>query len=118
MKKVKILSYGINYIGDSKGINPGIHAEVDALNKLNNIKSKNKLQNINLIVIRLSKKNKLQSSKPCINCLNTLNHLPKKKGYRIKNIYYSNHDDTIIKTTITDLLNENCHVSSFFRRLR
>ena len=117
LKKVKILSYGINQIGDKQGLQPGIHAEVDGLNKLMPLKTKGKLKHVNLIVIRISKKNKLQSSKPCIKCIQTLIN-SKKKGYHIRHIYYSDHNNNIIKTNLNSLLKEDIHISSFFRNLR
>ncbi len=118
LKKVKILSYGINQIGDKNGLQPGIHAEVNGLEKLIPLKTKGKLKHINLIVIRISKHNKLQSSKPCIKCIHSLIYNSKKKGYHIKHIYYSDHNNNIIKSNLNSLLNDETHLSSFYRNLR
>ena len=93
-------------MGDSNGIQPGIHAEHDAIRKLLPLKRKSRLENINILVIRLSSKNKIQSSKPCINCINMMKTLPPKLGYRIQHIYYSNEEGNIIKTTLQNLENE------------
>jgi hypothetical protein len=110
---VNVISYGINYIGDSKGIHPGLHSEIDALIKLKSIKNIKKYKSINLLVIRFSKKNKLQSSKPCINCICSLKHLSNKFGLNIKHVYYSD-DDNIVKTNLDLLINDdNKHVCSF-----
>lgn len=103
-------------MGDSKGLQPGIHAEHDAIRKLIPLKRNKKLVNINILVIRLSGKNKLQSSKPCINCINMMKTLPVKLGYKIQNIYYSNENGEIIKTSLTSLDNEDKHYSRFYRR--
>ncbi len=103
-------------MGDSSGNKPGVHAEHDAINKLKPIKRKNNLQNVNLLVIRLSKQNKLQSSKPCENCLKILKTLPEKKGYKIKNIYYSDEHGDIVKSCLRNLENEELHYSKFFRK--
>ena len=118
LKKANILSYGFNRPGDVSGCQPGIHAEHDAINKLKPLKRKKHLQNINMLVIRLTKSNKLQSSKPCANCIETIKTLPEKKGYRIKNIYYSDENGEIVKSSLRSLENEDLHYSRFFRRNR
>jgi cytidine deaminase len=116
LKKVRILSFGMNQMGDSKGKTPGIHAECDAILKLMSLKNKKKLESINLLVIRLSTKNKIQSSKPCSNCIETMKTLPQKKGYKIEHIYYSDEEGNIIKTTLNKLDSEEKHYSKYFRR--
>ena len=103
-------------MGDVAGLKPGIHAEHDAINKLPQLKYKKRLEPINLLVVRLSGKNKLQSSKPCGNCINTMKNLPTKKGYKIQNIYYSDKDGHIVKTSLCNLDNESKHYSSFYRQ--
>lgn len=116
LEKANILSFGFNQMGDIYGNEPGIHAEHDAINKLKPLRRKKHLENINLLVIRISKYNKLLNSKPCANCINLIKILPEKKGYRIKNIYYSNDNGDIIKTNINNLENEDLHYSRYFRR--
>ena len=116
MKKVRILSFGVNQMGDSNGITPGVHAEQDALDKLIPLRKKKKKDSINLLVIRWSTKNKLQSSKPCSNCIETMKTLPQKKVYKIENIYYSDEEGNIIKTTLNKLDSEEKHYSKYFRR--
>ena len=115
MEKANILSYGFNFMGDINGLEPGIHAEHDAINKLKPLKRKKHLQNINLLVIRLSKKNKLQTSKPCVDCINKIKVLPEKKGYKIKNIYYSDDNENIVKSNLKTLENEELHYSKYYR---
>ena len=115
MEKANILSYGFNFMGDINGLEPGIHAEHDAINKLKPLKKKKHLQNINLLVIRLSKKNKLQTSKPCVDCINKIKVLPEKKGYKIKNIYYSDDNENIVKSNLKTLENEELHYSKYYR---
>jgi cytidine deaminase len=116
MKKARVLSFGMNQMGDSYGIKPGIHAEQDAINKLQSLNNKKKLEPINLLVIRLSSKNNLQSSKPCANCIESMKILPTKKGYKIQNIYYSDAGGNIIKTNLTCLDNEEKHYSRFYKK--
>jgi len=116
LKKASILSYGINTIGDSKCLNAGIHAEHDAIRKLLPLKNKKRLKPVSILVIRLSVKNKLQSSKPCSNCIEIMKTLPIKIGYKIKDVYYSDNEGNIIKTNLNNLDNEEKHFSSFYRK--
>jgi cytidine deaminase len=116
LKKARILSFGVNQMGDSDGKKPGIHAEYDALSKLMPMRRKRKLESINLLVIRLSSKNKIQSSKPCFNCIETMKKLPPKIGYKIDNVYYSDSDGNITKTNLNTLDKEEKHYSNYFRR--
>lgn len=115
MKKTKILSYGVNKMADSNGISTGTHAEHDALLKLIPLKTKKKLQSINLLVIRVSIKNKLQCSKPCNNCIQKMKFLPESKGYQIKHIYYSDNSGNIIKTNLFNLEHEEQHYSRYYK---
>ena len=116
LKKARILSYGVNKMGDSEGTQPGIHAEYDAIRKLLPLRRKKRLVSINILVIRVSGKNKLQSSKPCVKCINTMKILPPKLGYKIEDIYYSNDNGEIIKTNIKNLESEEPHYSRFYRQ--
>jgi len=117
LTKARILSYGVNKMGDSYGIEPGVHAEHDAIKKLLPLKKKKKLENINILVIRLSSKNKLQSSKPCVNCINIMKTLPEKLGYKIQHIYYSDNTGNIIKTNLRNLDNEEKHYSKYYKNI-
>ena len=116
VKKARVLSFGVNKMGDTEGKTPGVHAEYDAINKLIPLKNKKKLEPINLLVIRLSTKNKIQSSKPCSNCIEIMKTLPSKKGYKIEVIYYSDEDGNIIKTNLKKLDLEEKHLSKFYNR--
>lgn len=116
LKKANILSFGFNKVGDVEGNEPGIHAEHDAILKLKPLERKKRLVNINILVIRMSKRNKIQSSKPCANCIQKMKSLPEKKGYKIKNVYYSNDEGDIIKSNLFKLENEELHHSRYFRK--
>jgi cytidine deaminase len=108
---------GINQVGDVDGKTPGIHAEHNALLKLKPLKFKKNLESINILVVRFSKKNSLQESKPCFNCIQNMSVLPQQKGYKINNIYYSDNDGNIVKTTLNKLKNdEEIHYSRFYRK--
>jgi len=113
--KLTVLSFGFNQMGDEKYNKPGIHAEQDAVSKLTSLKDKKHPEIVNLIVIRLSSKNKLQISKPCNRCIKTMNNIPIKKGYKIKNIYYSDDKNNIVKTSLKKLEKEEHHYCKYDR---
>ena len=114
--KQNILNFAENITGDIEGNTPGIHAEHNALLKLKPLNKKKRLTQINLLVIRVSKTNKIQSSKPCWNCILNMKSIPEKKGYKLKLIYYSDGNGNIIKTTLNKLQNEDKHYSKFYRK--
>lgn len=116
MKKIQILGFGINKYADVEGNNPGVHAEKDVLMKLPYLKLKKRLMSINILVIRFSKTNKLQNSKPCCHCIREMELLPKRRGYKIQNILYSDSDGNIIKTSLRNLQEEEQHLSRFYRK--
>lgn len=103
-------------MGNEKDEDPGLHAERDVLGKLAPLKYKKKLEIINLLVVRLSKKNKIQSSKPCNNCIHWMKVIPEKKGYKLQNVYYSDGEGNLVKTTLDILQQEEQHYSRFYRR--
>ena len=113
--KLQVLSFGFNQMGDEKYNKPGIHAEQDAVSKLKSLKYKKHPEIVNLLVIRLSSKNKLQISKPCNRCINTMNFLPIKKGYKIQNIYYSDDKNSIVKIPLKKLEKEEHHYCKYDR---
>lgn len=115
LTKVNVLSYGVNTYADVDGKYPGIHAEKDALSKLMPLKQKRKPELIDILVIRISKTNKLQNSKPCAHCIKMMNILPTGKGYKIRNIYYSSADGDIVKTSLRTLELEEVHISRFYK---
>lgn len=117
-KKVSVLSYGMNKYVDTEGLSPSIHAEYDALIKLPHLDNKNKkkLCVVHLIVVRMSKTKKIQTSKPCANCIRHMREISTRRGYKIKHVYYSENDG-IIKTNLANLEKEEYkHVSKFYRR--
>ena len=70
-----------------------------------------------MLVVRLSKQNRLQESKPCFNCIKNMSIIPQQKGYKIKHIYYSDNDGAIVKTTLNKLQNDDqIHYSRFYRK--
>lgn len=101
-KKINVLSYGQNhYLCDTN--KASIHAEHDAINKLPFCRKK---IDINMLIIKFTndKQMKLTMSKPCNKCRNMMTSLFPKKGYNIKNIYYSDQNGEIVKSTLNKLI--------------
>jgi len=118
LKNFNILSYGVNVYADIDGKTPGTHAEHDAINKLPYMKLKKRLESVNILVVRLSKTNKVQCSKPCHNCIKMLSTYPKIKGYNIRYVYYSNEHGGITRTTLTQLAYEQQPYSRYYKNMR
>ena len=116
IKKATIISFGFNKMGDIYGNEAGIHAEYDAIQNLKPLGNRKKLEPINMVLIRFSTNYKLQNSKPCSMCVRNMKILPGKKGYIIKNIYYSDENGVIIKSNLNILKNSEQHYSRFYRR--
>ena len=109
-----ILSYGTN-IYDKEKNGGSVHAEINAINNLPNSTNKKKLIKIDLLVIRTSNTGKIGMSKPCVKCIIDLSTIPLKKGYIIKNIYYSDNESKLIKTNLKKLQNDdNLHISRYY----
>ena len=108
------LTRGINYYDRTIGSRP-IHAERDAIRKLPILNNKSKKKKkINILILKVSKSKQIRMSKPCVNCLYNIINLPPKKGYVIKNIYYSTNEGDIIKTTPKKMIECNdFHFSKF-----
>jgi hypothetical protein len=93
-----------------------IHAEVNAIANLIPLPRQKHKKSINLLVIRTSKTGKLGESKPCIKCLYDISTLPQKKGYIIRNVSYSNSNETITETTISRLISDgDFHYTRFYK---
>jgi cytidine deaminase len=108
-----ILSFGINYfMNNSLGNKYMIHAEHDAIRKLPYNDKRRK--SINILVLRFTKTNKLCMSRPCLQCLQYMLKICPKKGYNVKNIYYSTNNGNIEKTKINKLMKENIHYSKSY----
>ena len=92
------------------------HAEMNAINNLPYSANKKNPIKIDLLVIRTSNTGKIGMSKPCIKCIIDLTTCPQKKGYLIKNIFYSNSDGTIIKTNLKTLIEtKDYHMSIYYK---
>lgn len=78
---------GINqYNIDCK--NGTIHAEVDALLKL---EYQSTLKKVDILVFRTNRMGKkLMNAKPCKNCISQILRIFKKKNYKTSRIYYTN----------------------------
>lgn len=74
---------------------------------------------MSLLVVRLSGKDKFNSSKPCVSCINHMNECCERKGYRITAIYYTDSDGSLVKTTLSKLNTDPCkHVTDYYRKIQ
>jgi deoxycytidylate deaminase len=108
----KILSRGENKFINNRSL----HAEIDAIYKLNNLlkKKKNKIDSVNMLVIKVKRDGTISNSSPCINCLKKMTECP--IGYKINKIYYSTNDQNINCEKLIDLINaDKLHVSAYYR---
>lgn len=95
-------------------LNGSIHAEIDLLNNLPSLPKRKNLKRIDIQVLKVSGSRnnpRLGNSKPCWNCICSLWTIPRKKGYRIGNIYYSDQYGNICKTTLNKLSLETPYIS-------
>jgi hypothetical protein len=99
-----VLSVGVN---DDK-----IHSEVDAILKLKYRRDKLKHPiKISVLVVRITQTGILGMSKPCLHCVWALHKLPRRLGYVVSDVYYSDKNGEIVKTTMKSLLSGPLHVS-------
>ncbi len=101
--KIRILSFGENKYNPSThidSIKSSVHAEQNCVNKLP-FTRKNK--RINLLIVRFTKHYELSMSKPCQNCVNCMKTTYPKKGYIVKDVYYSTSNGEIVKTNLSRL---------------
>ena len=94
-----------------------IHAEQAVINKLPILPRNKHLKLIDICVVRINKPGCWSLSKPCIECVNYMNQIAPQKGYRIRRVYYSQEDGTIVYYTLNDLVDdENYHMSKYLKR--
>jgi deoxycytidylate deaminase len=74
-------------------IHLSIHAEIDALFKLDN----RYIKGLDIFIIRVNEKSYLKNSRPCNTCIEIL----KRKG--IRKAYYSNEDGEIVYEFIENM---------------
>lgn len=115
---IYILSYGMNEYFCNRELG-SIHAERNVIDNLPPLKkqSRNKkhMKNINLMVIKTTRTGKVGMSKPCIRCILNMLLLPQQKGYNIKKVSYSVPTGDIVHTTLKGLVNDEHHVSKFYK---
>ena len=90
-----------HYRGINHNIIDTIHAEIDAAKKLPYIKNKRRKKIIDLLVIRMTRNRTLKMSEPCHHCIKYLNNM---KNYKVRYVYYSRNDQTIVRKSFHDLL--------------
>lgn len=94
------------------------HAEVDAMNHLPLPKKRTKIiTEISILIIKATSNGELRNSAPCVHCLKSMYIMPKKLGYKINRVYYSNNDGDIECNKLIDLLkSDKLHVSCCHRK--
>merc|ERR1711916_104592 len=98
-------NYGENKF---KGMGCSIHAEEDVIRKMgrkysDRIDKKNK-KKFDLLVIKVSRTgDKVGMSRLCEKCVMLVNNISHSSGIKIKNVYYSDENGDIIKTTPSKL---------------
>jgi cytidine deaminase len=102
------LSYGENWIYNTTRYNPGhldlsAHAEHAAVMNLRPNENRKK-RAANIFVIKLKLSGLIGPSEPCSHCLGILAKQAAKKGYSIKNVYFTNREKNIEMRHLNDLL--------------
>jgi hypothetical protein len=119
VQKVKKNShYGAKYVDKKPFVPMSVHAEVMAMDKIRQNKSK-KIIDVSLLVIRITKKSvatsyQLSNSRPCICCIHKIKNM-NCHGYRISKIYYSDDMGNIICSKLRDIVREKHHICKYFR---
>lgn len=93
------------------------HAEIDGLKQIKNTYSRTRrIQELDLIVLRISRYGNLCYSKPCYHCIK---QLERASYIKIKNVYYSESGGSITSVYFKDLVNMtqlfNIFISSGYR---
>ena len=117
-KKIQVLAYGINQYADVAGEQPTIHAEYDAIANLCPLDRRRgrNLYSCNIFVTRVSRANRLGQSRPCSECVQNMLTLPQLKGYKIKNVYYTDEGENIVRRRLTHLVNEAAYFTRYQRK--
>ena len=109
------LSVGVNYFCNNCKHMATVHSERDAINRLPLRKSKN-LKKVDILIIKTSKTGVLGNSHPCLKCIQDLNILPQKYGYKIRKVHFSNYDGTITSMSLSNLNNSDSKYKSKYYR--
>lgn len=112
------MAFGENHDFTLGGTYNTIHAEEHALNKLPPAPPRKNKPRIDILVIRTTHSGYMGSSRPCLRCTMLLYKMVPAKGYILGNVYYTVSNETIVKTTIEDLVVQQQakpHVTVYYR---
>ena len=112
------MAFGENHDSNVGTSYNSIHAEEAALNKLPPAPPRKKKPRIDILVIRTTQTGHLGISRPCFRCTMLLHKIVPAKGYVLGNIYYTQSNDTIVKTNINELVMQqktDPHISLYYR---
>lgn len=111
-----VLSYGENQFRNQYDLGT-IHAEENAIRKLPTLPRKSRLKKVDILVIRTTKQGRLGCSRPCMNCLMTMNNWLPEKGYSVGTVYFSEDDGEISHMSFRRMFEDidKAHVSRYYK---
>jgi hypothetical protein len=112
------MAYGENHDHMNGNSYCSIHAEEHALNKLPPAPPRKKKPRIDILVIRTTHHGHFGISRPCMRCTMLLYKELPSKGYVLGNVYYTESNHTLIRTSIDELVEQhqkNPHLSLYYR---
>lgn len=112
------MAYGENHDYNVGNAYLSVHAEEHAINKLPPAPSRKKKPRVDILVLRTTHTGHYGISRPCLRCTMLLSKELPAKGYTLGNIYYTLSNETLVKTSIQELVNHHKidpHVSLYYR---
>lgn len=110
----KFITYGENQ-DRMNHVDWTLHAEEQSILKLK--RNNDGIKKVDILVIRTTKNGSLNMSKPCKHCIQMMKNVATDKGYSVKNVYYTESNDVVVKTSLNKLLNDkDIHISKHYRR--
>lgn len=77
------------------------HAEMTALDRLQRLCTRNRVETYDIVVIRVSRTGTLGSSRPCLHCIQAMLKHPR---VRVRNVYYSTNTGVIVREKLSEML--------------
>ncbi len=110
-------SYGENHYKTYKYDHiSSVHAEANAIKKLQSLPRQRRPKKIDLMVVRVSCSGKLGSSKPCLHCIVKMYRELPIKGYNLEDVYYTDSEGVICCKKFIELLDDDTpHVSKYYK---
>lgn len=77
------------------------HAEITALERLERLNSRNRIETYDIVVIRVSRTGTMGTSRPCFHCIRSMMKHPR---IRVRNVYYSTNTGAIVREKLSEML--------------